>query len=41
MLNIDKSALTKAEARNAPFKDGLLEFVEKVSLEKQIGRAHV
>jgi hypothetical protein len=34
MIKIDKSALTKAEGRNAPYKDGLLDYAEKVALEK-------
>lgn len=34
MLNIDKSALTNDNGRNAPYKDGLLDYAEKVALEK-------
>ncbi|MEI6880727.1 MAG: hypothetical protein WCK82_05310 [Bacteroidota bacterium] len=34
MIKIDKSALTKAENRSAPYKDGLLDYAEKVALEK-------
>ena len=34
MLNIDKSALTKAEGRSAPYREGLLDYAEKVALEK-------
>ena len=34
MIKIDKSALTKAEGRSAPYRDGLLDYAEKVALEK-------
>lgn len=34
MIKIDKSAITKAEGRNAPYRDGLLDYAEKVALEK-------
>jgi hypothetical protein len=34
MINIDKSALSKAENRSAPYKEGLIDYAEKVALEK-------
>lgn len=34
MIKIDKSALSKAENRGAPYKEGLLDYAEKVALEK-------
>lgn len=34
MLNIDRTKLTKAESRNAPYVEGLLDYAEKVALEK-------
>lgn len=34
MINIDKLALTKAENRGAPYKEGLIDYAEKVALEK-------
>lgn len=34
MIKIDKSALSKAEGRSAPYREGLLDYAEKVALEK-------
>jgi len=34
MIKIDKSALSKAENRSAPYKEGLIDYAEKVALEK-------